>query len=200
MGLGDKRVRALYGILHKARGMHRYTRWRWVIGIACTLAIAALPLTRTLRFDLWGGQHYYLGEHVSLVEAARRFAFPFLGINIAIILLSRVIGRYLCGFACPVGSLARLGEWARYAALPLGRLQEARAEVVGPLAGLPRHLHEPQPCPAARATNRCTSARPGRIDRRQAQLLQGRLVAAPERQVRDPAHSRNASKRTWRSN
>lgn len=114
MGLGDKRIRALYGILHKSVRMHRYTRWRWIVGIAATIGVGLLAWTKTMRFDLWGGQHYYLGERVTLVQAARGFAFPFLAINIAIILTSRISGRYLCGFVCPVGSLSRLGEWARF--------------------------------------------------------------------------------------
>lgn len=114
MVLGDKRIRALYGILHKSKSMHRYTRWRWIVGIVATIGVALLAWTKTMRFDLWGGEHYYLGERVSLIQAARGFAFPFLAVNIVIILTSRISGRYLCGFVCPVGSLSRLGEWARF--------------------------------------------------------------------------------------
>ncbi|MFT7679686.1 MAG: polyferredoxin [Planctomycetota bacterium] len=115
MGLGNKRMRALYGILHKVEGVHRYTRWRWAVGLVGTLGVALMAVTKTLRFDLWGGEHYYRGEQVPFLDAARMFAYWFLGVNIVIILASRLVGRYLCGFACPVGSLARLGEWANFA-------------------------------------------------------------------------------------
>lgn len=114
MPLGKQRDKILQG-LTRARGhVHRYTTWRWVIGIAFTLAIAALPAFDILRFDFWRGQHVYLGEQLGLVEVAKRFAFPFLGINIAIVVASRFIGRYLCGFVCFYGALARLSEWLRF--------------------------------------------------------------------------------------
>ena len=114
MPLGEKRNRALYGILHHRGGAHRYTIARWVVGIAFTAMAAALPWTDTLRFDLWRGQHMWRGQQVSLTEAARQFAFPFLAVNVVIIIGSRSLGRYLCGFVCPVGALARIGEWATY--------------------------------------------------------------------------------------
>ncbi len=115
MPLGIKRSKALYGILHHLSHPHRYTIARWVVGIAFTLGVAALPLTNTLRFDLWRGEYYWLGKQVEIVDAAKHFAFPFLAVNVAIVLISRFFGRYLCGFVCPVGALARIGEWARYA-------------------------------------------------------------------------------------
>ncbi len=114
MPLGKKRNAVVYGI-NAARGaMHRYTKLRWAIGLTFTAAIALLAVTGTLRFDFWRGEHVYLGQRVGLVEAAKAFAFPFLAVNIVIILASRFIGRYLCGFVCPVGALARLGEWFRW--------------------------------------------------------------------------------------
>lgn len=67
-----------------------------------------------MRIDLWGGHHRLLGRPVGLVEAAKAFAFPFLAVNVLIVVQSRLIGRYLCGFVCPVGALARLAEWLRW--------------------------------------------------------------------------------------
>lgn len=127
MPLGLLREKVLYGILSKRPRPHRYTVYRWVIGVFFTAAIAALPFTDTLRFDFWSGQHHVLGQQVSLVEAAKAFAFPFLGLNIAIILVSRFFGRYLCGFMCPVGSLSRLGERARF------RREDGAPQLVAPL-------------------------------------------------------------------
>lgn len=112
--IGPKRIRALYGILHRRPGWHRYTVIRWVVGVVFTVAVALLPWTDTMRFDFWRGRHVVLGEVVSLQEAAQAFVFPFLAINVVIVLVSRFYGRYLCGFVCPVGGLARLGEWARF--------------------------------------------------------------------------------------
>lgn len=114
MPLGKVREKVLQG-LGKARGApHRYTRWRWAVAIVVTLGIAALPATNMLRFDFWGGHHHYLGENHGLIETAKRFAFPFLFVNLAIILASRFLGRYLCGFACPYGAVARLAEWLKF--------------------------------------------------------------------------------------
>lgn len=114
-------------MLARARWMHRYTLWRWIIGIAFTIGIALLPLTDTLRFDLWRGEHRWLGEPVGIVGAAKAFVFPFLALNIAIIIGTRLAGRYLCGFVCPVGTLARLVEWSRF------RPGQGVRGVVGPM-------------------------------------------------------------------
>lgn len=114
MPLGKPRDRILQG-LARARGkVHRYTLWRWSIGIACTAAIAALPAFDVLRFDLWGGRHVWLGRELGAVEVAKRFAFPFLAVNLLIVVASRFVGRYLCGFVCFYGALARLSEWLRF--------------------------------------------------------------------------------------
>jgi len=111
---GARRDRTLYG-LGAARGrLHRYTWIRWGIGVVSTVAVALLPLTGTLKIDLWSGRHSYLGEPVGLVEAVKAFAFPFLAVNVAIVLASRFLGRWLCGFGCPIGNLNRLAEWLRW--------------------------------------------------------------------------------------
>ena len=114
MPVGREREKILYRLLSRVKGIHRYTLWRWGVGIACTIGIALLPATNTLRFDLWRGNHYWLGERVDIVGASKAFVFPFLAVNILIIIGTRLAGRYLCGFVCPVGSLARLSEWSRY--------------------------------------------------------------------------------------
>lgn len=127
MPVGAKRDRVLYGLAAKRPKLHRYTVIRWTVGIISTIAVALLPLTGTLRIDLWAGNNMYLGERVGYVEAARAFAFPFLAINIAIILASRFLGRWLCGFGCPVGNLNRLSEWSRW------RLRKGTRKAFGPL-------------------------------------------------------------------
>ncbi len=111
MPVGVTRLKTLYGLAKKRGSVHRYTWIRWAVGIAFTAGVALLPLTGVLRIDLWSGEHLWLGEEVGLIEAIKAFAFPFLAINIAIIVASRFIGRYLCGFVCPIGALNRLDEW-----------------------------------------------------------------------------------------
>jgi polyferredoxin len=112
--LGKKRETILYGILSRRPSLDYFSVVRIVVGVVFTLAVALLSLTGTLRFDLWGGDHRYLGESLSFIEVTRAFALPFLAVNVVIVIVSRFVGRYLCGFVCPVGSLARIGEWARY--------------------------------------------------------------------------------------
>ncbi len=114
MPVGTKRDKTLYGIGKKRGRVHRYTWIRWGVGVLFTIAVAALPLLDVLRFDFWRGNHVLLGERVGLVQAAKAFVFPFLAVNVGIILVSRFFGRWLCGFVCPVGNLNRLAEWIRW--------------------------------------------------------------------------------------
>jgi len=116
MPLGSTRAKVLRGLGKARKRAHRYTLWRWGLGVAFTVAIGLIPLLGILRFDFWRGRHIYLGELMDLPEVAKRFAFPFLAINIGIIVLSRFAGRYLCGFGCPYGALARIQEWLRFGA------------------------------------------------------------------------------------
>jgi len=94
--------------------MHRYTKVRWIVAVTSTVAVALLPVLGIFRFDLWGGHHMVLGKEVGLIEAAKAFAYPFLAVNILIIVVSRTLGRYLCGFVCPYGAMTRLREWFRF--------------------------------------------------------------------------------------
>jgi len=127
MPVGRVREKVLYGIGKKRGKTHRYTKIRWAVAILSTAAVAALPVFDVLRFDFWGGRHVVLGEVVSLPEAAKAFAWPFLAVNIVIILASRTIGRYLCGFACPYGAMTRLREWLRFDSKEPGRRVLAEA-------------------------------------------------------------------------
>lgn len=68
------------------------------------------PLAGWLRFDLWGGNHYYGGEQVSLTEALSAFVIPFFLINAVILVLTHQAGRYLCGWVCPTGVVIRWAE------------------------------------------------------------------------------------------
>lgn len=123
MPVGTVRDKVLYGIGKHRKKLHRYTKVRWIVAITATVAVALLPILGILRFDLWSGRHMLLGEEVDLPTAAKAFAYPFLGVNIAIIVASRTVGRYLCGYACPYGAMSRLREFIRYHSKePLPRL------------------------------------------------------------------------------
>lgn len=132
MPLGKQRDRILQGLTRARGAMHRHTRWRWTIAIACTAGIAALPAFDLLRFDFWRGRHVWMGQELGLVEVAKRFAFPFLGVNVLIVVASRFVGRYLCGFVCFYGALARLSEWLRFR----GSSRARRAAGWGALLGV----------------------------------------------------------------
>ncbi len=128
MPVGKLRQKVLYGTSRKRGMQHLYSRIRILVAIVSTLAVAALPIFDILRFDVWSGRHVLLGEQVSFSVAAKAFAYPFLGINIGILIVSKSVGRYLCGFACPYGAMTRLREWIRFRSKdPLPRLM---AEVV----------------------------------------------------------------------
>ena len=57
MPIGKVRDRVAYGLASKRARTHRYTVVRWVVAVVSTVAIAAIPVTGLLRFDLWGGHH-----------------------------------------------------------------------------------------------------------------------------------------------
>ncbi len=114
MPIGGVRDKVLYGIGKKRGKAHRYTIYRWIVGLVFTTGAALLPLLGIFRFDLWGGHHMVLGKEVDFIEAAKAFGYPFLAVNILIVFASRFIGRYLCGFVCPHGALSRFAEWVRF--------------------------------------------------------------------------------------
>lgn len=123
MPVGRVREKVLYGIGRRRGKLHRYTKVRWIVAITATVAVSLLPLLGIFRFDFWSGRHTVLGDEVTVTEAAKAFAWPFLAVNIVIIIASRTIGRYLCGFVCPYGALTRLREWFRFRSKePLPRL------------------------------------------------------------------------------
>ena len=93
--IGPVRNKVLYGLLSKRPRPHFYNVVRWVVGIAFTVGIALLPLLGVYRIDLWRGRHLVLGQERTLVEALKDFGFPFLAINILIVIVSRFLGRYL---------------------------------------------------------------------------------------------------------
>jgi len=133
---GKLRDKILTGLAKKRGAAHRYSNCRWAVAAGFTLAVAALPFFDLMRIDVWGGHHHYLGRELGLVEALKRFAFPFLGINLAIILASRFLGRYLCGFVCPYGAMARFADWLRLRSKSPAQRWANRALLLGVCAAM----------------------------------------------------------------
>jgi hypothetical protein len=72
--------------------------------------LIAIPMTGFARVDLWGGEHFFPQNPVN-------FASGMGGLLIAVLLLyaftfltNLVVGRFFCGWGCPVAYLNRLGE------------------------------------------------------------------------------------------
>lgn len=86
-------------------------RVRRVVVITASLAIlAAVPLSELVRLDLWGGEHRLLFEPVDVITGLK-------GLVVAVAVLwgvtfatNVVVGRFFCGWGCPVGYVSRLGE------------------------------------------------------------------------------------------
>lgn len=81
--------------------------------IIITLSLAMLlapPLLGWVRLDLWSGAHRLLGEQVDALTATKGFVVAMAllwGLTFA---SNVVVGRFFCGWGCPVGYVSRLGE------------------------------------------------------------------------------------------
>ncbi|MCA9322140.1 MAG: 4Fe-4S binding protein, partial [Planctomycetes bacterium] len=106
--LKDKdRVRVLAGVARKG------ATWQVTRVTVVTLSLAILvivPLSKLVRIDLWGGEHYLLGERVTTVKALGGFIVSMAILYGATFLSNMIVGRFFCGWGCPVGYVSRLGE------------------------------------------------------------------------------------------
>lgn len=109
-----RRVLARWRLGHRrGAGAHRYFRYRIAAFVLIHALIALVPLCGLLRFDFWRGQHLWLGQPAGFLETLRRFLIPLGLANVAIVLLVRWSGRYLCGWVCPVNFMNRWSDWLR---------------------------------------------------------------------------------------
>jgi polyferredoxin len=72
--------------------------------------LLAVPLMGWVRLDLWQGNHLLLGEAVGLTDALKGFVVALSimwGFTFA---TNLIVGRFFCGWGCPVGYVSRLGE------------------------------------------------------------------------------------------
>lgn len=74
------------------------------------LILLAVPLSGLVRVDLWRGGHLLLGEPVTLIVALKGFVVACAGLWGFTFLTNLIVGRFFCGWGCPVGYVSRLGE------------------------------------------------------------------------------------------
>ena len=108
MPLGEEhRVRILAAVA--TRGA-RYQVLRVLVITLSLVLLLAVPLGGWVRLDLWGGKHLLLGEQVGLVEALSGFVVAMAVLWGVTFATNIVVGRFFCGWGCPVGYVSRLGE------------------------------------------------------------------------------------------
>lgn len=82
-----------------------------VVVITLSLAIlAAVPLLGIVRLDLWDGRHVLFGERVPFLIGLRGVVIGIAALWGTTFLTNVIVGRFFCGWGCPVGYVSRLGE------------------------------------------------------------------------------------------
>lgn len=109
-----QRARTRWRLAHR-RGarVHRYFRYRLAAFLLIHVFIAVVPLMGILRLDFWRGHHVLWFHQADFLETLRDFVIPFGLVNVAIVLVVRWTGRFLCGWVCPVNFMNRWGDWLR---------------------------------------------------------------------------------------
>lgn len=102
-----ERVRVLAAVARKG-GV--YDLRRIVVITISQLVLLAVPLLGIVHLDLWGGNHVLLGERVSLFTGLKGIVVAIAALWGITFLTNTVVGRFFCGWGCPVGYVSRLGE------------------------------------------------------------------------------------------
>lgn len=102
------RVRMLSAVAYRGP---KFLWTRNVVITASLLLILIVPLIGLCRVDLWRGNHFLLFEPVdSLTKALKGFVVA-MGLLWGLTFITNmVVGRFFCGWGCPVGFVSRLGE------------------------------------------------------------------------------------------
>lgn len=103
----EDRVRILAAVARKGG---RYSVRRVVVITLSLLLLLAVPLLGVARVDLWGGNHLLLGERVGAVQGLQGVVVALAVLYGVTFLSNVVVGRFFCGWGCPVGYVSRLGE------------------------------------------------------------------------------------------
>ena len=103
----EQRVRILAAVWRK--GTSYYVR-RVVVITLSLIILLAVPLSGLMRLDLWAGNHMLLGERVDLITGIKGLVVAIGGLWGITFTTNVVVGRFFCGWGCPVGYVSRLGE------------------------------------------------------------------------------------------
>ncbi len=115
-------------------GVGRYHNIRFVILSLAMLLVIFGPAFNLWHIDIYTGKYWVLGKSVSLVYAIQAFTVGFIAINVVILIVNAIFGRFLCGWFCPVATLNRVGEWGRRHLPKWGRV--LIAGLIGAATGL----------------------------------------------------------------
>ena len=108
LSLDDKdRVRILAAVTRRG---DRFNLLRIVVITLSLLILLAVPLSGLARVDLWGGNHMLLFEPVGLVTALKGAVVAIGAMWGTTFATNVIVGRFFCGWGCPVGYVSRLGE------------------------------------------------------------------------------------------
>ncbi len=101
------RERVLAGIWKRGA---RYKRRRIVVITLSLAVLVAIPLTGLARVDLWGGNHLLLGVRATFIGALKGVVVAIASLWGTTFVVNTIVGRFFCGWGCPVGYVGRLGE------------------------------------------------------------------------------------------
>lgn len=103
----EDRVRILSAVATRGPS---YQARRVIVVTLSLVMLLVVPLTRLVRLDLWQGQHLLLGAPVDAITAIKGFVVAMAVLWGITFLTNMIVGRFFCGWGCPVGYVSRLGE------------------------------------------------------------------------------------------
>jgi len=111
-----------------ARSGRRFQIGRVAVITASLAILLAIPLLGVVRIDLWRGEHLLLGRRADVIEALKGFVVVLALLYGVTFVTNMIVGRFFCGWGCPVGYVSRLGEDV---ALNKGRRRKLFAHAAG---------------------------------------------------------------------
>ncbi len=103
----EDRVRMLSAV---ARRGPAFTAIRVVVITISLALLVMVPTAGLARVDLWGGHHVLLGEQVDFFKALKGLIIAMAIMYGGTFISNMIVGRFFCGWGCPVGFVARFGE------------------------------------------------------------------------------------------
>ena len=103
----EDRVRILSAVARKGPA---YAVRRVAVVTVSLLVLLAVPLLGLARVDVWGGNHLLLGRPATVVQGLQGIVVALGVLYGTTFLTNTFLGRFFCGWGCPVGYVSRLGE------------------------------------------------------------------------------------------